>query len=259
MASSPTEPRATDHRFRGFDGADLAWHELGKGRPVVMIHGFMSDAQTNWVRFGHAAKIAEHGFRVIMPDLRGHGSSARPHGPAAYPPDALTQDAFALVEQLGLGDDYDLVGYSLGARTMGRMLALGARPKRLVFSGMGLEGLTHANRRADHFRRILDGLGTYEKGSPAWMVEAFLKTTKGDPVALRLVIETFVDTPLEVVEGITVPTLVLCGDEDTDNGSAPELAAAIPGAKLVQTPGGHMSAVTKPELGEALAAFLAVT
>lgn len=252
MASSPTE-----HRYTGFDGADLAWHELGEGRPVVMIHGYMSDAQTNWVRFGHAEKVAAAGFRVIMPDLRGHGSSARPHDPAAYPKDALTKDAFALVEQLGIGDDYDLVGYSLGARTMGRMLAEGAGPKRLVFSGMGLDGLTHANRRADHFRRILDGLGTFEKGSPQWMVEAFLKTTKGDPVALRLIIETFVDTPIEVVQGISVPTLVLCGDEDTDNGSAPELAAAIPGAKLVETPGGHMSAVTKPELGDALAAFLA--
>lgn len=248
--------KTTEHRFRGFDGADLAWHELGEGRPVVMIHGYMSDAQTNWVRFGHAEKVAAAGFRVIMPDLRGHGQSARPHDAAAYPPDALTKDAFALVEQLGLGDDYDLVGYSLGARTMGRMLTEGARPNRLVFSGMGLDGLTHANRRADHFRRILDGLGTFEKGSPAWMVEGFLKTTKGDPKALRLIIDTFVDTPVEVVEAIATPTLVLCGDEDTDNGSAPELARAIPGAKLVETPGGHMSAVTKPELGDALAGFL---
>lgn len=222
-----------------------------------MIHGYMSDAKTNWVRFGHAEKVAAAGFRVIMPDLRGHGASARPRDPAAYPKDALTKDAFALVAQLALGDDYDLVGYSLGARTMGRMLTLGAQPKRLVFSGMGLDGLTHANRRADHFRRILDGLGTFEKGSPQWMVEAFLKTTKGDPVALRKIIETFVDTPLEVVQGISVPTLVLCGGEDTDNGSAPELAAVIPGAQLVETPGGHMSAVTKPELGDALAAFLA--
>lgn len=252
MASSPTE-----HRFRGFDGADLAWHELGEGPAVVMIHGYMSDANTNWVRFGHAEKVAAKGFRVIMPDLRAHGASAKPHDAGAYPKDALTRDAFALVEQLGLGDDYDLVGYSLGARTMGRMLAEGARPKRLVFSGMGLEGLTAANRRADHFRTILDGLGTFAKGSPQWMVEAFLKTTKGDPVALRLIIDTFVDTPIEVVRGISVPTLVLCGEDDTDNGSAPELAAAIPGARLVETPGGHMSAVTKPELGDALAAFLA--
>lgn len=221
-----------------------------------MIHGYMSDAQTNWVKFGHAEKVAAAGFRVIMPDLRGHGRSARPHEPEAYPPDALTRDAFALVEQLALGDDYDLVGYSLGARTMGRMLAQGATPRRLVFSGMGLDGLTHANRRADHFRRILDGLGTFEKGSPQWLVEAFLKTTKGDPVALRRIIDTFVDTPLEVVQGISAPTLVLCGADDTDNGSAPELAATIPGATLVETPGGHMSAVTKPELGDALAAFL---
>lgn len=221
-----------------------------------MIHGFMSDTFTNWVRYGHAEAVAARGFRVIMPDLRGHGRSARPHDPAAYPPDALTRDAFALVEQLGI-TDYDLVGYSLGARTIGRMMAKGASPRRIVFSGMGLEGLVAANRRADHFRRILDGLGSHPKGSPAWMVEAFLKTTKGDPVALRLVIDTFVDTPADVIAGIRQPALVLAGSEDLDNGSAPELAAALPNATLVETPGGHMSAVTHRELGTALADFLA--
>src|SRR3546814_11078338 len=62
------------------------------------------------------------GFRLILPDLRGHGESGKPHDPAAYPPDALTEDGLALVEQMGL-TDYDLGGYSLGARTTARMLA----------------------------------------------------------------------------------------------------------------------------------------
>ena len=52
------------------DGVELAWHELGEGRPVVLLHGLFSDADTNWIRFGHAAEIAARGFRVIMPDLR---------------------------------------------------------------------------------------------------------------------------------------------------------------------------------------------
>ncbi|MEP7005723.1 MAG: alpha/beta fold hydrolase, partial [Sphingomonas bacterium] len=63
--------------FESFDGMRLAWREMGEGRPVLMLHGFFSDAFTNWIRYGHAAAIATRGFRVIMPDLRAHGESAK--------------------------------------------------------------------------------------------------------------------------------------------------------------------------------------
>ncbi|MGE9115785.1 hypothetical protein, partial [Escherichia coli] len=82
----------------------------------------------------------------------------------AYPPDALTKDGHALIAHLGL-TDYDLGGYSLGARTTSRMLATGATPRRIVFAGMGLDGLTSAERRADHFRNILNNLGKHQRGS----------------------------------------------------------------------------------------------
>ena len=150
MASTPSETQF----FESFDGTRIAWREVGEGRPVVLIHGYFSDAKTNWIRYGHAAKIAAKGFRVIMPDLRAHGESAKPHGLEAYPADALTRDGHALVAHLGL-TDYNLGGYSLGARTTSRMLATGATPRRVIFSGMGLEGLTHTSRRAGHFRNIL--------------------------------------------------------------------------------------------------------
>ena len=251
MASSPTETRF----FDGFDGTRLAWREMGEGRPVVLIHGYFSDAATNWIRYGHAAAIAAEGFRVIMPDLRGHGESARPHDPAAYPPDALARDGHALVAHLRL-TDYDLGGYSLGARTTSRMLATGATPGRVIFSGMGLEGLVDTNRRAGHFRHILDHLGEHERGSPAWLAEAFLKTTGGDPVALRGVIDTFVDTPVETLRALSQPVRVVNGRDDADNGSAADLAAALPHATLVEVPGNHMSSVTKAELGRAIADFL---
>lgn len=191
-----------------------------------------------------------------MPDLRAHGQSAKPHDPAAYPPDALTKDGHALIAHLGLSD-YDLGGYSLGARTTARMLATGAAPRRVVFSGMGLDGLIAAGRRAEHFRNILTNLGRHERGSPAWMAEAFLKTTGGDPVALLRVIDTFASTPRDTVAGFGWPTLVVNGAEDDDNGSAADLAALLPDARLVEVPGGHMSAVTRPELGRAIADFLA--
>ena len=244
------------HRFASFDGVEIAWTELGEGRPVVLIHGYFSDAQTNWVKYGHAAKVAALGRRVILPDLRAHGLSARPHDAAAYPPDALAKDGMALIEHLGL-TDYDLGGYSLGARTSVRMVAMGATPGRLVLSGMGLEGLLDTGRRAAHFRRILTNLGSFERGSSEWMAEAFLKTTGGDPVALLGILDTFVDTSRAELAGIAQPVLVLAGEDDDDNGSHRALADLLPDARLVETPGNHMSAVVKKELGDAIAAFLA--
>ena len=242
--------------FASFDGQPIVWREVGAGRPVVLLHGLFSDAVTNWIKFGAAAAIAAAGFRVIMPDLRGHGASAKPHDAADYPLDVLAMDAAALVAHLGL-TDYDLGGYSLGARTTSRMLATGATPRRVIFSGMGLEGLTQTSRRAGHFRNILTRLGQHAQGTPEWLAEAFLKTTGGDPVALLGILETFADTPLEAVKAIQQPTLVVCGGEDQDNGSAPDLAAILPHGTYVETPGGHMSAVVKPELGQAIADFLA--
>lgn len=246
--------------FESFDGERLAFHEVGptsgEGRPLVLIHGYFSTAEVNWIKFGHAQRLADRGFRVIMPDLRGHGDSAKPHDPAAYPPDALMRDGLALVEHLGL-EDYDLGGYSLGARTTVRMLANGATPAKVVLSGMGLPGILHTAGRAEHFRHVLTNLGSFERGSPEWMTEAFLKTTGGDPVALLNILNTFVDTSEAELARMTQPIVVICGAEDDDNGAPQALADALPNAHYVEVPGNHMSAVVKPELGKAIADFLA--
>jgi len=242
--------------FTAADGTDLAWHELGEGRPVVLLHGLFSDAFTNWLRYGHAAAIAARGFRAIMPDLRAHGQSSKPHDAASYPPDILASDGLALIARLGL-TDYDLGGYSLGARTSVRMVVRGAAPGRLIIGGMGLTGLHSTGRRSDHFRKILTGLGTHERGSPEWLAEAFLKTTKGDPKALLPLLDSFVDTPEAEIARIAIPTLVVSGEEDDDNGSPQALAELLPNGEYAAVPGGHMSAVIKPELGQAMADFLA--
>ncbi|MGP1353102.1 MAG: alpha/beta fold hydrolase [Parasphingopyxis sp.] len=253
MAKSPID-LPIDY-FESDDGHRLAWREMGAGRPVVLLHGFFSNAITNWLRYGHAEKIAANGYRVIMPDLRAHGDSAKPHDPDAYPADILARDGLALVDHLGLSD-YDLGGYSLGARTVVRMHVLGARPSRMIISGMGLSGLTSLASRAEHFRHILTNLGNHPKHSPEWMAEAFLKTTKGDPEALLQVLNVFTNTPEEAIRAITVPTLILAGEEDQDNGSHEDLAALIPDATHVEVPGGHMSCIVKPEFGQALADWL---
>jgi pimeloyl-ACP methyl ester carboxylesterase len=223
---------------------------------VLLLHGLFSDADTNWIRFGHAAAIAAHGFRLLMPDLRAHGRSARPHEAAAYPPDVLARDGLALIAHLGLSD-YDLGGYSLGGRTAVRMVTLGAAPRRLVISGMGLQGLLHTGARSAHFKHILSNLGSHPRGSPEWMAEAFLKTTGGDPQALLPLLDSFVDTSEAELRNIRVPALILSGAQDNDNGSSEELARLLGNGRYVEIPGNHMSAVTKPELGRAIGDFLA--
>jgi pimeloyl-ACP methyl ester carboxylesterase len=122
---------------------------------------------------------------------------------------------------------------------------------------MGLDGLVKTEGRGDYFRNVLTHLGSFERGSSEWLTEAFLKTTKGDPDALLLILNTFVDTPREAVAAIGQPVLVVSGAEDYDNGSAHEVATLLPQGRFVEIPGNHMSAVTHHELGEAIAEFLA--
>lgn len=241
--------------FKTSDDVSINVREMGDGRPVILLHGYFSEADTNWIKYGHAKLLAEAGFRVIMPDLRAHGLSDKPHDPAHYPKDILADDQFALIDQLGLSD-FDLCGYSLGGRTVARMLAKGCRPHRVVISGMGLEGLSNTGKRAGHFRHVLENLGKHERGSPAFMAEAFLKTTGGDPVALLGILDTFVDTPVEVLRTFDLPIGVICGDDDNDNGSASALAEVLPKGRLIGVPGNHMSAVIKAELGLAIRDFL---
>lgn len=242
-------------RLASFDGTGLAVHRLGDGRPVVMLHGLFSSAEMNWVRFGHAAKLADAGFEAIMPDLRGHGESDKPHDPAAYPPGVLARDVLALVEALGL-DDFDLVGFSLGARTAARAVIAGLTPRRLVLAGMGLEGLAGWNRRSAFFIDAIDRFDEVKRGDPAFMAVSFMKTMRIDRVAARLLLNAGDDTREEELARIAMPTMVLCGDRDNDNGSAPRLAKTLPDARYVAIPGTHMSSVAEGAMGDALVGFL---
>jgi pimeloyl-ACP methyl ester carboxylesterase len=259
IAASPSEWRQTTavlappvQTFTAPDGARLAYRVVGSpaDRPLVLFHGYVSTGPTNWIRYGHAELLASRGFQVVMPDLRGHGDSARPHDASAYPPDVLTSDGLALVEHLGL-TDYDLGGYSLGGRTVIRMMVRGAAPARAVVAGVGLDDVVAAAERTDYYRNVLTHLGTFERGSGEWYVEAFLRTVSGDPEALLLLLDSWVDTPLSDVRAVDVPTAVVVGAED-DRG-ARELADALPHSTYTEIPGTHMSAVTRPELGQAIA------
>jgi len=247
----------TTQFLRGWAGTRLAVHRMGAGRPLLLFHGLFSSAAINWVKYGHAARLVEAGFEVIMPDLRAHGMSEAPQDPTAYPEDVLVTDALIVARELGLEPGgFDLGGFSLGSRTSTRAVLAGLAPRRLILAGMGLEGLAGWARRSAYFIDAIDRFGTIKHGDPAYMAQQFMKAQKVDLVAARLLLDSIDDTPPEQLASLDLPTLVVCGDVDQDNGSAPRLAQALPHARYVEIPGTHMGSVTKKELGEAMVAFL---
>jgi pimeloyl-ACP methyl ester carboxylesterase len=246
---------AAIHYWTASDDVPLAYHELGQGRPVILLHGLFSDAEMNWIKFGHAERIADEGFRVIMPDLRAHGRSAKPHGQEFYPQGILARDLRELVAHLGLAE-FDLGGFSLGARTTVEAVGEGLTPRRAILGGAGLEGLRNWKQRKTIFVDAIAMFDTVSRGDPHWLSIQFMKSQRVDRVAAAQLLESFEDAFMDWLKAFTMPTLVVCGSEDEDNGSAEELAAAMPKAIFVEVPGTHMSSVTKRQLGDAIATFL---
>jgi pimeloyl-ACP methyl ester carboxylesterase len=237
------------------DGVQLAYHEIGAGRPVILLHGLFSDAATNWIKFGTADRVAAEGFRVIMPDLRAHGLSGRPHEPDCYPTGILARDLRELVARLGLSE-FDLGGFSLGARTTVEGVGEGLRPGRAILGGAGLDGLRHWERRKHFFLEAIELFDRVPRGDPHWLSIQFMKSQNIDRIAAGLLLQSFADTFIEWLKAFTMPTMVVCGVEDDDNGPGRQLAAVLPNAIFREVPGTHMSSVTKAEFGEAIATFL---
>ena len=242
--------------FKSFDGTRLALHRAGEGRPLVLLHGLFSSAEMNWIKWGHAQLLADQGYEVLMLDFRVHGESAAPIDPAAYPQNVLVRDVAALVEHLAL-DEYDLGGFSLGARTSLHGVAHGVlHPARLIVGGMGTAGLGEWERRSAFFKRVIDDFENIPRGDPAYFSMQFLKSQGVNRTAARLLLDTMPDLGLSMLSKVEIPTLVVCGDDDRDNGSAEELAALLPDATYIEVPGTHMGSVTKPDLGQAMADWL---
>ena len=136
----------------------------------------------------------------------------------------------------------------------------GLKPGKTVLGGTGVDVLTNWKRRCRFFVEAIDMFDTAPRGDPHWLAIQFMRTMKIDREAARLLLQSMTDheDTGAFVSAFTMPTLVVCGSEDQDNGSASELAAMLPAAQFAEVPGTHMSSVTKPDLGGAIARFLAV-
>ena len=240
--------------FPSFDGVSIAVTEMGEGRPTLMLHGYLASAELNWIAPGIAEALLP-GRRLILPDLRSHGGSEAPTEASAYRPDVLALDQEALIGRLGL-IDYDLVGYSLGARTAVRLMARGGRPRRCVLGGMGDSGVVDPVGRARNFEDWLKNGEAAADPEAGRRVQGMLQERGLSLDAMLGVLLSFVPTPPEALAAIDVPTLVVSGVRDEDNGSAEALAALLPRARALRTPGNHLSAVGKPELAAAIRDFL---
>src|ERR1043166_6444707 len=116
---------------------EIAYLDEGEGEPIVLVHGFASNARVNWVQPGWFTTLTGAGRRVIALDNRGHGQSAKLYDPAEYHTDRMADDVGALLDHLGVARA-DLMGYSMGARICAFLtLREPARARSLILGGLG--------------------------------------------------------------------------------------------------------------------------
>jgi pimeloyl-ACP methyl ester carboxylesterase len=227
------------------EGVRIAYATEGEGDPVLCIHGFASNARTNWGDTGWMTFLARNGFRAIALDNRGHGGSEKFYTPEAYTGPIMAEDARRLLDWLEI-ERADVIGYSMGAR-IAAFLAL-ARPGRvrsLVFGGLGANMTRGVGDPRPIEAALLaeDVAGIADPNARAFRV--FADQTKSDRRALAACIMGGRDRILaEDLATLTMPVLVAVGTEDAIAGPAQPLAATIPGAETLDIPGrDHMKAV----------------
>src|SRR5271170_450070 len=240
------------------DGVAIAYLDEGAGEPIVLVHGFASNKEVNWVAPGWVTTLTRAGRRVIALDNRGHGASAKLYDPADYHSAVMAEDVRALIDHLGL-PRADVMGYSMGARiTTFLALAHPDRVRSAVLGGLGIK-LVKGVGLPDTIAQALEAPSLADiTDSTAYMFRTFAEQTKSDLRALAACLRGSRETLSPAEAGrIAVPVLVAVGSEDRIAGSPQELAALIPGAQALAIPGrDHMLAVGDRVFKSAVLEFL---
>jgi pimeloyl-ACP methyl ester carboxylesterase len=240
------------------DGVNIHYEVFGEGTPIILVHGFASSLQENWVQTGWVKRLLSAGRGVVALDCRGHGESAKPHDPAAYGGEAMAGDVIRLMDHLGI-DRADLMGYSMGGGiALDLILRHPQRFRRVVLGGVG-----GVSRGTSESSAIANALSTDDPASISNAVarafREFAEQRGNDLKALAACIQRGRSRPeREALAAISVPVLVVVGEKDDVVGGGDALAGAIPGARLVTVPDrDHLTVVPDRRYKEAVLSFLA--
>ena len=237
---------------------EIAFLDEGEGEPIVLVHGFASNKEVNWVATRWVTTLTRARRRVIAPDMRGHGASTKLYDPAGYHTSIMADDVRALLDHLGLGWA-DILGYSMGAR-IAAFLAL-ADPERVrsaILGGLGVR-LVESAGLPKNVAVALEAPSVADVRDPkARVYREFAEETGSDRAALAACIRGSRQSLSRAEAGrIGVPVLVAVGTKDEIAGSPHELAALIPDAQAVDIPRrDHMRAVGDRVFKQAVLAFL---
>jgi pimeloyl-ACP methyl ester carboxylesterase len=246
------------HKFNS-GGVEIAYQTAGDGPPILLIHGFASNARVNWWDTGWVKTLTAAGRHVITFDHRGHGASEKLYDPALYPAAEMAEDARRLLDHLGIAQA-DVMGYSMGARVSAFLtIAHPERVRRAVFAGLASRMITGVGG-AEAIAAALeaptrnDGLDINARA-----FRIFAEQTKSDLKALAACIRSSREKiTVEELAMIRVPVLVVAGDKDEVAGDVDTLVKAIPGAVGVTLANrNHMNAVGDRGYKDAVLAFLA--
>jgi pimeloyl-ACP methyl ester carboxylesterase len=245
--------------FRSND-AEIAYLDAGDdaAEPIVLVHGFASTKETNWVAPGWTDTLTRAGRRAIALDNRGHGASTKLYDPARYHTAVMAEDVRALMDHLGIVRA-DVMGYSMGARTAAFVvLAHPHRVRSLVIGGLGAR-LVGGVGLPESIAEALEAPSITQVSDPqGYAFRAFAQQTKSDLKALAACIRGSRQTvSREEIGRIAAPTLIAVGTKDPIAGSAQELAALMPNAAALDIPGrDHMLAVGDKVFKAGVLAFL---
>lgn len=251
-------------RFTTSDGIGIAYRTWGSGDglpPVLLHHGFIANAELNWVLTGVVDALVAAGRSVVAHDARGHGRSDTPHDPALYGEARMASDVTELADHLGL-TAFDLVGYSMGGVTATITATQEPRVRRLVIGGIGcaVVELGGVDTRVMDRDALADVLEQDEPGpqqdETISAFRGFVDAVGGDRLALAAQARSVHRQPIPL-DRITAPTLVLVGADDHLATRPEVLAAAIGDCRVEVVPGDHMGALMDPAFTPALIAHLA--